>query len=181
MTAAITAQVADRDGVLQAAVGALMALDIAIECADGLDVDTHADRVTLAAEAALAAAACFDEDTEVELSVRLVDAAESAKLNGEWRDKPHATNVLSFPAEVSLPGLAVLGDLVICMPVVEAEAAAQDKTVVAHFEHMIVHGILHLLGHDHIGDDEAERMEDIERRVMAELGHDDPYRERAPV
>ncbi len=158
-----------------------MALDITVECAHGLDVDTHADRLTTAAEATLAAAARFDEDTEVELSVRLVDAAESAQLNGEWRNKPYATNVLSFPAEVSLPGLAVLGDLVICMPVVEAEAATQGKTAVTHLEHMIVHGVLHLLGHDHIGDDEAERMEDIERRVMAELGHDDPYRERVPV
>lgn len=157
-----------------------MALDIAIDCADGLDVDSGRFRVVAAAQAALSAAARFDDDTEVELSVRLVDNAESAELNGEWRDKPYATNVLSFPAEVSLPGLVVLGDLVICMPIVAQEAQAQGKTLAAHVEHMIVHGVLHLLGHDHIGDDEAERMESIERRVMADLGHDDPYLERAP-
>lgn len=156
-----------------------MALDIAIECAVGLAVDHGRFRIALAAEHALAVAAVVDDDTEVELSIRVVGTTESAELNGEWRDKPYATNVLSFPADVSLPGLTVLGDLVICLPVVEAEAEAQGKTLAAHFEHMVVHGVLHLLGHDHIGDDEAERMESLERRVMADLGHDDPYREHA--
>ena len=73
----------------------------------------------------------------------------------------------------------VLGDLVICMPVIEREADAQHKSVDAHLCHMVVHGVLHLLGYDHIGDDEADTMEALERRIMAELGHDDPYRARA--
>ncbi len=114
-------------------------------------------------------------DDEVSLAVRLVDRDESAALNATWREKLYATNVLSFPADVALPGFRALGDLVICMPVVVDEAAAQDKSLTAHFTHMIVHGSFHLLGHDHIDDDEAEIMEAAERRVMAGLGHRDPY------
>lgn len=114
-------------------------------------------------------------DDEVSLAVRLVDRDESAALNATWREKPYATNVLSFPADVVLPGFRALGDLVICMPVVVDEAATQGKSLAAHFTHMIVHGSFHLLGHDHIDDDEAEIMEAAERRVMAGLGHRDPY------
>ncbi len=114
-------------------------------------------------------------DDEVSLGVRLVDRDESAALNAAWREKSYATNVLSFPADVVLPGFRALGDLVICMPVVADEAATQGKSLAAHFTHMIVHGSFHLLGHDHIDDDEAEIMEAAERRVMAELGHRDPY------
>ncbi|WP_366515487.1 rRNA maturation RNase YbeY [Salinisphaera sp.] len=128
-----------------------------------------------AAAAALRGASCSD-DVAYELAVRLVGETESAELNGDYRDKPYATNVLSFPAGAELPGLTVLGDLVICMPVIEREAKEQGKSDDAHLSHMVVHGVLHLLGYDHIGDDEAETMEAIERDVMAELGHDDPYR-----
>ena len=111
----------------------------------------------------------------VSISLRLVERDESAALNGAWRNKAYATNVLSVPAEVMLPGFRALGDLVICVPVIEAEASEQDKTLAAHFTHMLVHGTFHLLGHDHIADDEAEIMEAAERRVMARLGHGDPY------
>ena len=111
----------------------------------------------------------------VSVSLRLVGREASAALNGTWRDKAYATNVLSFPADVALPGFRALGDLVICVPVVEAEAGEQGKPLAAHFTHMLVHGTFHLLGHDHIADDEAEVMEAAERRVMARLGHDDPY------
>ncbi len=114
-------------------------------------------------------------EDDFSLAVCLVERDESAALNAAWRDKPYATNVLSFPADVVLPGFRALGDLVICMPVVADEAASQGKTLAAHFTHMIVHGSFHLLGHDHIDDDEAEIMEAAERRVMAELGHRDPY------
>ena len=153
-----------------------MNVELALDCAPDIEaVDTAA--LQAAAVAALRGA---EQDSEpvYEIAVRLVDEAESADLNGQYRDKPYATNVLSFPAGAELPGLVVLGDLVICMPVIECEAAEQHKSVAVHLCHMVVHGVLHLLGYDHIGDDEAETMEALERRIMAGLGHDDPYRER---
>ncbi|MBO9470514.1 rRNA maturation RNase YbeY [Endozoicomonas sp. G2_2] len=154
-----------------------MNVELALECAPGVaSVETAA--LETAAIAALRGAG-QDSEPVYEIAVRLVDVAESARLNGHYRDRPHATNVLSFPAGAELPGLVVLGDLVICMPVIEREADAQHKSVDAHLCHMVVHGVLHLLGYDHIGDDEADTMETLERRIMAELGHDDPYRARA--
>ncbi|WP_290790062.1 rRNA maturation RNase YbeY [Halomonas sp.] len=113
-----------------------------------------------------------------ELTVRLVDAEESRQLNRDYRGRDRPTNVLSFPFECP-PGveLPLLGDLVICHPVVEEEAAEQDKARRDHYAHMVVHGTLHLLGHDHIEDDEAEAMEALEREILAGLGIDDPYRE----
>lgn len=153
-----------------------MEIEFALDSAPGIaTVDTVA--LENAAIAALEAAGASDAQT-YELAVRLAGEQESADLNARYRNKPHATNVLSFPAGAELPGLVVLGDLVICMPVIEREAVAQHKSRHAHLCHMVVHGVLHLLGHDHIGDDEAETMEALERRIMAGLGHDDPYRER---
>lgn len=114
---------------------------------------------------------------EFEVVLRLVDEAESADLNGRYRDKPCATNVLSFPAE--LPegmGEALLGDLVICAPVVRREAGEQGKAEADHWAHMVVHGLLHLRGYDHIEDGEAERMEALETAILASLGIADPYK-----
>lgn len=113
---------------------------------------------------------------ESELTVRLVDAEESRTLNRDYRGRDRPTNVLSFPFE-SPPGmdLPLLGDLVICHPVVVAEAAEQDKALTDHYAHMVVHGTLHLLGHDHVEDDEAEAMEQLEREILARLGIADPY------
>jgi probable rRNA maturation factor len=117
------------------------------------------------------------EHEEPELTIRIVDEAESQELNHEYRGKDKPTNVLSFPfeapAHVPIP---LLGDLIVCKQVVEREAIEQDKTLTAHWAHMIVHGCLHLLGYDHIEDEEAEEMEGIERVVMAELGFEDPYK-----
>ncbi|ANF27887.1 MULTISPECIES: rRNA maturation RNase YbeY [Stutzerimonas] len=112
-----------------------------------------------------------------ELTIRLVDEPEGRELNRTWRQKDYATNVLSFPAEVpdGLLDIPLLGDLVICVPVLEREAAEQGKTLQAHWAHLVIHGCLHLLGYDHIDDDEAEEMESIERQLLAELGHTDPY------
>ncbi|WP_434605910.1 rRNA maturation RNase YbeY [Pseudomonas sp. R1-7] len=112
-----------------------------------------------------------------ELTIRLVDEAEGRELNHTWRQKDYATNVLSFPADVpdELLDIPLLGDLVICVPVVEREAAEQDKTPEAHWAHLVIHGCLHLLGYDHMEDDEAEEMEALERTLLAELGHPDPY------
>ncbi|MFL9590857.1 rRNA maturation RNase YbeY [Aeromonas schubertii] len=113
---------------------------------------------------------------EAEVTVRLVDEAESQDLNLTYRGKDKPTNVLSFPFEAP-PGidLPLLGDLVICRQVVEREAIEQDKSLEAHWAHMVVHGCLHLLGYDHIEDDEAEEMEQLERDIMHELGYADPY------
>ena len=123
-----------------------------------------------------ATAAVQPEGDEVEMTVRIVDEAESHELNLTYRGKDRPTNVLSFPFEcpdeVELP---LLGDLVICRQVVEREAAEQEKSLMAHWAHMVVHGSLHLLGYDHIEDDEAEEMESLETQIMQGLGFDDPY------
>ena len=116
----------------------------------------------------------FQEESEV--TIRIVDEAESQALNLTYRGKDKSTNVLSFPFEAP-PGmeLPLLGDLVICRQVVEKEALEQNKALNAHWAHMVVHGSLHLLGYDHIVDEEAEEMEAIEIEIMQSLGHPDPY------
>ena len=123
-----------------------------------------------------ATAAVQPEGDEVEMTVRIVDEAESHELNLTYRGKDRPTNVLSFPFEcpdeVELP---LLGDLVICRQVVEREAEEQEKPLMVHWAHMVVHGSLHLLGYDHIEDDEAEEMESLETQIMQGLGFDDPY------
>lgn len=111
-----------------------------------------------------------------ELSLRIVASDEGRELNRQYRGRDYATNVLSFPAELP-PGLRLplLGDLILCAPVVAREAAEQGKPLRHHYAHMTVHGVLHLLGHDHLVDDEAERMEALERKALASLGIADPY------
>lgn len=112
-----------------------------------------------------------------ELTIRLVDEVEGRELNHTWRHKDYATNVLSFPAEIpeGILDIPLLGDLVICVPVVEREAREQGKTLEAHWAHLVIHGCLHLLGYDHLEDEEAEEMEALERELLDELGHPDPY------
>ena len=116
----------------------------------------------------------FQENAE--LTVRIVDTQESHQLNHEYRGKDKPTNVLSFPFEAP-PGieLDLLGDLIICRQVVEKEAEEQNKPLLAHWAHMVVHGSLHLLGYDHIEDDEAEEMESLETEIMQAMGYEDPY------
>ncbi|CAK2487239.1 endoribonuclease YbeY [Vibrio crassostreae] len=116
----------------------------------------------------------FQENAE--LTVRIVDTQESHQLNHEYRGKDKPTNVLSFPFEAP-PGieLDLLGDLIICRQVVEKEAEEQSKPLLAHWAHMVVHGSLHLLGYDHIEDDEAEEMESLETEIMQTMGFEDPY------
>ncbi|MDE1477906.1 rRNA maturation RNase YbeY [Xenorhabdus bovienii] len=113
---------------------------------------------------------------ESEVTIRLVDEAESHDLNLTYRGKDKPTNVLSFPfeapPEVELP---LLGDLIICRQVVEQEAEEQQKTVEEHWVHMVIHGSLHLLGYDHIEDDEAEEMESLETEILQKMGYADPY------
>lgn len=119
----------------------------------------------------------------VTLGIRVVDEAESAQLNRDYRGKDYATNVLSFGHE--LPDFMLdaleerpLGDLAICAPVVLREAAEQGKPTADHWAHMVIHGVLHLLGHDHEDDAEAETMEALERTLLKELGIADPYQEK---
>jgi probable rRNA maturation factor len=113
-----------------------------------------------------------------ELTVRIVDEAEGTALNTRYRGRGGPTNVLSFPFE-GIPGvdLPLLGDIVICAPVVRREAAEQGKPEPAHWAHVVVHGALHLLGHDHIDAEEARAMEAMERQILAGLGYPDPYRD----
>jgi probable rRNA maturation factor len=112
-----------------------------------------------------------------ELSIRLVDADEGRALNRDFRGKDYATNVLSFPVELP-PGVRspLIGDIVLCAPVVAREALEQGKRLRDHFAHLTVHGVLHLLGHDHHLDDDAQRMEALEVRILARMGIADPYR-----
>ncbi|MEZ8195982.1 MULTISPECIES: rRNA maturation RNase YbeY [Vibrio] len=113
---------------------------------------------------------------QAELTVRIVDEQESHQLNYDYRGKDKPTNVLSFPFEAP-PGIEIdlLGDLIICRQVVEKEAEEQSKPLLAHWAHMVVHGSLHLLGYDHIENDEAEEMESLETEIMQSMGYDDPY------
>ena len=114
-----------------------------------------------------------------ELAVRVVGAAEGRRLNLLWRGRDYPTNVLSFPAPPGARGgraARSLGDIVICAPVVAREARQQAKRVEHHWAHLVIHGTLHLLGHDHEDDREAARMERRERRVLARFGIADPYR-----
>lgn len=114
-----------------------------------------------------------------EINVLITDAETGRSLNRDFRGKDYATNVLSFPAELP-PELKspLIGDLAICAPVVAREAADQGKRLRDHYAHMVVHGTLHLLGYDHVDEREAERMEALETKLLAELGIADPY---API
>lgn len=110
------------------------------------------------------------------LAIRVVGTRESARLNKTYRGKMGPTNVLSFPFAAPAGLCAVeLGDLVICAPVVAREARAQGKAPRAHWAHMVIHGVLHLLGYDHVRAGQARTMEALERRILGELGYADPY------
>ena len=111
-----------------------------------------------------------------ELSIRIVGTREGRTLNRTYRGKDYATNVLSFPTDLP-PGvrLPLLGDIAICAPVVRREATEQDKQVAHHWAHLTVHGVLHLLGYDHIEEAEAEKMEALETRILKGLGIPNPY------
>ena len=150
--------------------------DTAWEAIDGLEARTIA-----AMEAALALAG---HGGDVEVSVLYTDDSEVARLNAGWRGKSLPTNVLSFPAPPDQPvpdgEPRPLGDIVLASGVVAREAAEQGKTLAHHALHLVVHGMLHLLGHDHVEDAEAETMEGLERMILAELGIADPYAGERP-
>ncbi len=144
-----------------------------------LDLQQASSATDLPTEAELqrvlnAAVTPFQADAEV--TIRIVDEAESQQLNFDYREKDKPTNVLSFPFQCP-PGieLPLLGDLVICAQVVAREAAEQGKTLQAHWAHMVVHGSLHLLGFDHINEEDAEEMEAEEIQILHDLGFPNPY------
>lgn len=144
-----------------------------------LDLQVASDAGDLPSEQQLqlwldAAVTPFQSDAEV--TIRIVDEAESQQLNFDYREKDKPTNVLSFPFQQP-PGmeLPLLGDLVICAQVVSREAAEQGKALHAHWAHMVIHGCLHLLGFDHINDAEAEEMEAEEILILQSLGLPNPY------
>ncbi len=122
------------------------------------------------------AQAAWQGQDDSEVTIRVVDEAESQALNHQYREKDRPTNVLSFPFEAP-PGIpvALAGDLVVCAPVVEREAREQSKPLKAHWAHMVIHGILHLQGFDHITDEDASVMEELEIRLLAQLGFSNPY------
>lgn len=127
-------------------------------------------------------AALAGREEDAEITIRLVDEAESTELNWQYRQKPGPTNILSFPFEepegIELE-LDLLGDLVICVPIVLQEAMQQRKQIMDHWAHMTVHGVLHLLGYDHIEDQEAEQMEALEIQILNTLNIANPYLEES--
>lgn len=115
--------------------------------------------------------------TSLEQTIRVVSEVESQTLNQQFRGKDKATNVLSFPSDDDYLDYDCLGDLVICLSVVESEAQLQGKACEAHWAHMVVHGMLHLQGFDHQIDDKAEAMERLEIKILSSLGYTSPYNE----
>ena len=126
----------------------------------------------------------IDVDQNCEIGIACVDHDESHRLNLEYRQKDKSTNVLSFPTDfpdevAALLDALPIGDLVICIPVVLAEAQEQEKTPLEHFSHMLVHGTLHLMGYDHeTNEADAEHMESLEIAILAKLGFDNPYQSK---
>ncbi|MEA3250378.1 MAG: rRNA maturation RNase YbeY [Pseudomonadota bacterium] len=156
--------------------GPLIDLQLATACSTGLPGVEALSRWVAATLAAHARVTGQPVAAAPELTIRLVDDAESQALNRDYRGKNRPTNVLSFPFEAP-PGidLPLLGDLVISHPVMRREARQQHKPLADHYAHLVIHGALHLLGYDHIDEAEAEIMEALERAVLDGFGIPDPY------
>ena len=160
------------------------AIEIAVQIATSRKGVPHANSLSKWARSAYAAArGRLRNEVSAELTIRIIGVAESRRLNRTWRAKDKPTNVLSFPGDSLSPATAYglqpaalhLGDLAICAPVVAREAREQGKTTVAHWAHMVIHGVLHLMGYDHENDRDAQTMESLEARILAEFGYGDPY------
>lgn len=151
-------------------------IDIAVEAGDWPD---EAELRLLAERAAAAALTHLGQASDAsELSILFTDDAHIRALNRDWRGKDKPTNVLSFPAFETVPGdplPLLLGDIVLARETIAAEAALEEKPLDHHLCHLVVHGLLHLLGYDHEDEAEAERMEALERRILSELAIPDPY------
>jgi probable rRNA maturation factor len=148
-----------------------------------LDIQNPENYPDIPAEADLLswAQSAWQEDHEAGVVLRIVGEDESRAFNRDYRDKDYPTNILSFPYDMpSLPDdeddeAEYLGDLVVCLPILEREAREQGKSLTQHWAHLLIHGLLHLQGYDHINDDEAEEMEALETDILARLGFPDPY------
>ena len=147
-----------------------------------LQFATRKPDVPRAADIRAWATAALRDKPGAQLTVRIVAEPEGTQLNEQWRGKQGPTNVLSFPSE-GLDEIApdLIGDIVICAPVVAEEARQQGKALQAHWAHMVIHGILHLLGHDHQTADEAAVMEQMETDILQDFGYPDPYNIPEPV
>lgn len=146
-------------------------LDVQIAC-DDVDIPSL-EQFKLWADLALASV-----KGDPELTIRIVNSQESQELNHQYRQKNNPTNVLSFPFDVpDGVDINLLGDLVICTDVVKQEALEQKKNNHDHWAHLVIHGCLHLLGYDHINEDEADEMESLEIKLLSTLGIDNPYQE----
>lgn len=156
------------------------ALDVTVQFATRRTGVPHASSLASWANIAFEAAQ-KSRRAPIPLTIRIVGAAESRVLNRTWRGKDKPTNVLSFPGDLDLARaqspepMAFLGDLAICAPVVAREAREQGKDPKAHWAHMVVHGVLHLLGYDHEDDRDADVMESREVKILAQFGYADPY------
>ncbi len=161
--------------------GDMLTLDIDMRCADW-----QGDVATLEAQARFVWAHLAMPAAEISLVLAQGDFL--ASLNAQYRDKQGLTNVLSFPAQdfttiatpediAALPAPRLIGDIVLAHDVLMAEAAAQDKTPAHHMRHLLTHGLLHLLGHDHKAEDTAAQMEQLETEILAAQGLADPYQE----
>ncbi|MGA3302183.1 MAG: rRNA maturation RNase YbeY [Methylovirgula sp.] len=136
----------------------------------------EAENLARQAVSAVLAHVAADIRPGAELSFLFCDDATIQELNRRWRGQDKPTNVLSFPSGAAVGEALSLGDIVIAFETMAREATQEGKSLAAHFVHLTVHGLLHLLGYDHETDDEAEAMEETERQILADLGIDDPYR-----
>ena len=147
-----------------------MTIDLEIQRA------TDSDTVPADAEFHQWVTAALESRPPCQLTIRIVDREEAAALNARYRGREGPTNVLSFPAELpAVVDLPLLGDIVICAPVVRAEAMEQEKPETAHWAHLVIHGVLHLLGMDHQEESDARDMEAREISLLSGLGYPDPY------
>ena len=148
-----------------------MSSDIEIENVSAIDSVPSEELIIKWANLAL-----DNKHKDAEICLRIVDLDEGQYLNKEWRNKESATNVLSFPVGETIehaPNL--LGDIVICAPIVEEEAHQQNKETDAHWAHLVIHGILHLQGYDHVAEKDAAKMEKKEIQILQEIGYSNPY------
>jgi len=158
----------------------VLEIDINIETGDWPDLVPDLEQTVATAARAAIARARFD-GSGAELSVLLTGNGEMAALNEKWRGKSGPTNVLSFPGELDGDGPAMIGDIVLALETIAAEASAARISAPDHFSHLVVHGVLHLLGFDHETDREAEEMESLETEILESIGIADPYAAGKPA